>query len=84
MAGTLDLPEAGRNPLASVRSCTYGDPVGPTRAEVLAALRAVDTGTLRLVAAETGYSLRSLRYYRADTEIPERRLRALGKALGLR
>jgi hypothetical protein len=67
-----------------VRICTYGEAVGPTRAEVLAALCAVDTGTLRLVAGETGYSLRSLRYYRAGTEIPERRLKALGKALGLR
>ena len=59
--------------------------VGTTRADVLTALRAVDTWTLKAVAAENGFSLRALWRYRAGTyEIPEPKIRPLWKALGLR
>jgi hypothetical protein len=55
-----------------------------TRADVAAALQAVDTGTLRAIADETGIGLRTLWRYRGGTEIPQARLRPLSKALGLR
>lgn len=55
------------------------------RADVKAALEAVDTETLKAVAAECGFGWRSLFDYRmGHREIPERRLRPLAKALGLR
>ncbi len=55
-----------------------------TRAEVVAALQALDSQTLEWLASEVGYSERSLWDYRKGVEIPERRLRPLARALGVR
>lgn len=54
-----------------------------TRAEVVEALQALDSQSLKAVAGELGYSERSLWDYRKGVEIPELRLRPLARALGL-
>jgi hypothetical protein len=55
------------------------------RLQVREALQAVDTETLKAVAAELGYGWRSLFSYRqGERPIPELRLRPLARALGVR
>jgi hypothetical protein len=48
-------------------------------------LQAVDSQTLEVIAADTGFGIRTLWDYRkGHRQIPEPRLRALGRALGLK
>lgn len=52
-------------------------------AEIVEALRAIDTATVKAVAAETGFGETSIWRYRRGGPIPEARQRPLARALGL-
>jgi hypothetical protein len=53
------------------------------RATVVEALEAIDTGTLKTIARETGFGERTLWRYRGGATIPQARLEPLARALGL-
>lgn len=55
----------------------------PVESEIVEALRAIDTRTLQVVAAETGIGETTLWRYRRAGVVPALRRRPLAKALGL-
>ena len=59
--------------------------MGRGQKDVVAALRAADSETLRAVARETGFGARTLwRYRNGESPIPASKVIPIGRALGVR